>query len=112
MSSNSNNNGGNKQHDEREWRRAIAILEARIEEFRVRYDGELRRLRSHLDAQVAELQTELKKLAAMVEGDVPDAHAQRIAAKLAELQAKSDAAYDLLQVMLKPAGHDEPPDNA
>jgi hypothetical protein len=106
MSSNKDNN---KQYEEREWRRAIAILEARIEDLKVRYDTEFRHLHSHLDARVAELQGELRKLAAVVEGDVPDTHAQLIAAKLDELRAKSDAAYDLLRVSLKPAGHNEPP---
>lgn len=99
------------QHYEREWRRTIAALDARVEELRVRCDAEYRRLHTQLDAQVAELQGELRKLAAAVEVDVPDAHAQRIAAQLDELRAKSDAAYDLLQVTLKSTGHNEPPNN-
>jgi len=99
------------QHYEREWRRTIAALEARVEELKVRCDADYRRLHTQLDVQVAELQGELRKLAAAVEADVPDAHAQRIAAQLDELQAKSDAAYDLLQVTLKSTGHNESPNN-
>jgi hypothetical protein len=99
------------QHYEREWRRTIAALEARVEELKVRCDADYRRLHIQLDVQVAELQGELRKLAAAVEVGVPDAHAQRIAAQLDELRAKSDAAYDLLQVKLNSTGHNEPHNN-
>ena len=101
----------NKWNDELEWRRAIAALETRVEELKARSDAEYRHLHSRLDTRVAELQGELRKLAAAVEADVPDAHAQRIAAQLDELRAKSDAAYDLLQVTLKSTGHNESPNN-
>jgi len=104
----SSNKDSNTQHAEREWQGAIAICETRIEDLKVRYDAEFRRLHTRLDSRVAELQSELKKLAAMVERDVPDAHARRIAGQLDELRAKSDAAYDLLQATLKPMGHNEP----
>jgi hypothetical protein len=99
----------NKRNEELEWRHAIAVLETRVEELKVRCDEEYRRLHSRLDARVAELQGELRRLAAAVAADVPDAHAQRIAAQLDELRAKSDAAYDLLQVTLKSTGRHEPP---
>lgn len=99
----------NKQHDEREWRRAIAILEARIEDLKKHYDAEFYRLHHRLDANIADLQDRLRSLAALVEGDIGDVQAQRIAAKLDELRAKSDAAYDLLQVTLNPVGYSEQP---
>jgi hypothetical protein len=99
-----------KQHAEREWRRTIAGLEARVEELKVRCDAEYRRLHDRLDTQVAELRGELRKLEEVEVSD-SDANAQRVAAQLDELRAKGDAAYDLLRAKLKATGHNALRDN-
>ena len=93
-----------KLSTERQWRLAIAMLEARVEELKVRSEAEYRFLHSRLDEQIAELQAELKKLAAEVAAAGPDAYVQSISAQLEELKAKGDAAYDLLRATLAAKG--------
>ncbi len=81
-----------------EWRDEIAQITALIDDLRARIDAELQLLRSHMDADVASLQSRLRKLTAEVEAMAPTAYARQIGAQIEELRAKSDAAYQLLQI--------------
>lgn len=82
------------------WKITVAVIEARIEDLKARSDTEYQALHRRLDAQIAELQRELKKLAAEVAMAGPDAYMQSITAQLDALNAKGDAAYELLQSRL------------
>lgn len=80
-----------------QWRLTLAVIEARIEDLKIRSDTEYRALHNRLDTQIRSLQRELNKLSAEVAAAEPDAYIQNISARLSELKAKGDAAFELLQ---------------
>lgn len=85
-----------------QWRLTLAVIEARIEDLRIRSDTEYRALHNRLDTQIRSLQRELNKLSAEVAAADPDAYIQSISARLNELKAKGDAAFELLQSTTTP----------
>ncbi|MGE5335086.1 MAG: hypothetical protein ACM3N4_10335 [Nitrososphaerota archaeon] len=95
-----------------QWRITIAVIEARIEDLKARSDTEYQALHRRLDTQIAELQRELKKLAAEVAMAGPDAYMQSVSAQLDDLKAKGDAAYELLQSTLAASAGSKAEDKA
>jgi len=85
-----------------QWRLTLAVIEARIEDLKIRSDTEYRALHTRLDTQIRSLQRELNKLSAEVAAADPDAYIQSISARLTELKANGDAAFELLQSTMAP----------
>ena len=103
-------------NDLERWEREIARINARIDMFQARFEAEYRVLRDAVDGQVDELHVALRRLEGNIAAMSPDAYAQRVAAEVAELKLKGDAAYDLIQARLQSSGsqgeiapHAEPP---
>jgi hypothetical protein len=90
--------------DPKTWGQEIARINARIDEFQVRFEAECQILRSTVDTQIEELRAAVRSLERDVAAARPDAYAQRIAAQLEELKRKGDAAYDLMQASLRGDG--------
>lgn len=88
--------GTNAEQWQAHWSEEIARLGARIAELQARADAEYYDLRASLDAQIAVLQGDLRKLEAAVAVGM-DAYARKIEAQITELSAKGDAAYDVLR---------------
>lgn len=88
------------QYDDPEWERTIAMIEARIEDIKSRCNSEYRALHTTFQAQIAELQVAVRKLAREVALSGPDAYVRGVAAQIDELKAKGDAAYELLHTTL------------
>ena len=88
--------GTNAEQWQAHWSEEIARLGARIAELQARADAEYYDLRASLDAQIAVLQGDLRKLEAAVAVGM-DAYARKIEAQIAELNAKGNAAYDALR---------------
>lgn len=91
-----------------QWKLTVAMIEARIEDLRAQSDIEYQALHNRLDAQIAELQQELNKLAAEMATASPDAYIQSVSTQLDELKAKGDAAYELLQATLASTSDSKP----
>jgi hypothetical protein len=79
------------------WRADLARIAAQIDDLKARIDTESRTLHASLSAKVTELQFDLEKLEAEMDAAVGDSHVRQIAVQIAELSAKGDAAYQLLQ---------------
>lgn len=93
--------------DATEWSREIARIAAHIEELKIWFDAECRLLQANLDAQIAEVRNDLKRLKAEVAASQPGPYALRVAAQIEDLKAKGDAAYERLQAQL--AAHEDTP---
>lgn len=81
------------------WRAELARIAAQLDDLRARSDEEYRMLHADLNAQIAEIRVALHQMQADVTSLRPDAYAQRVAAQIAELKAKGDAAYERLQTI-------------
>ncbi|HEU5349580.1 MAG TPA: hypothetical protein VFU63_13295 [Ktedonobacterales bacterium] len=91
-----------------QWKLTVTMIEARIEDLRAQSDIEYQALHNRLDAQIAELQQELNKLAAEMATASPDTYIQSVSTQLDELKAKGDAAYELLQATLASTSDSKP----
>lgn len=89
--------GINEEQLRARWRADLARIAAQIDDLQARVDSESRMLHASLSAKVAELQSDLGKLEAEVDATGADTHVRQIAVQIAELSAKGDAAYQLLQ---------------
>lgn len=85
-----------------QWRGTIARIAAQIDDLKVRIEIESRTLYTKLSAEIAALQADLRNLQTEVSATGPDMYARQIAARIEELRARGDAAYDLLQTGFPP----------
>lgn len=92
--------GSNEEQLRARWRADLARIAAQIDDLRGRIDAESRQLEASLSARVNTLQAELEKLEGEVDAEDADAHVRQIAVQIAELSAKGEAAYQLLQTEL------------
>jgi hypothetical protein len=83
----------------RNWAQEIAAIAARIDVLKAWCDSECRLLQTNVNAQIAELRTDLRDLKAEVAAN-PDAFSLKVAAQIGELKAKGDLAYQQLQEQL------------
>lgn len=98
--------GINEEQLRARWRADLARIAAQLDDLKARIDAESRMLHASLSAQVAELQADLEKLEAEVDAAGADTHVRQIAVQIAELSAKGDVAYQLLQAEV--AAHLDP----
>lgn len=82
------------------WRADLARIAAQIDDLRGRIDAESRQLEANLSARVNALQADLERLESEVDADDANAHVRQIAVQIAELSAKGEVAYQLLQTEL------------
>src|SRR5512146_2405497 len=92
--------GSNEEQLRMRWRADLARIAAQIDDLRGRIDAESRQLEANLSARVNALQANLERLEGEVEADDADAHVRQIAVQIAELSAKGEVAYQLLQTEL------------
>lgn len=89
--------GINEEQLRARWRADLARVAVQIDDLKARIDTESRMLHASLSAQIADLQADLEKLESEVDAAGADTHVRQIAVQIAELSAKGDAAYQLLQ---------------
>jgi hypothetical protein len=91
------------------WREELARIATRLEALNNRSAAESRHLQRCLTHEITEMRAALRRLDAEIAAVDPIASAQRIAARLEDLQTQSNAAYVRLQASLaaRPS-HDEP----
>lgn len=92
----------NAHNDPKDWEQQIALLHASINDFETRFEAELHTMRCGVDDLIEEMHAAVRQLEAEVAAVRPDTYVHRIAAQVAELKLKGDAAYELLQERLRP----------
>lgn len=83
------------------WREELARINARLDEFELRFEAECHVLRGAVDIQIEQLRGAIQRMENDMAAGGSDAYVQRVAAQIAELKRKGDVAYDLLQENLR-----------
>lgn len=95
---------GTTDNNMRSWKQHVARISAQIEELKVWSYSQHRLLRSSLDAQIVELQSEITLLESEIAAGTSNEYAGKIARQIEELTAKGDAVYELLLAVLARRG--------
>jgi ribosome-associated translation inhibitor RaiA len=82
------------------WSAEIARIDARIEALKAWIEQVCLLQRANVDAQIAAVRADLKRLKSEVAALYPGPYAVRVAAQIQDMKAKGDAAYERLQAQL------------